>query len=59
MKTSNEIAFCVKCQSTHVGRDAWVDPVTDEVIASFDHMQCLDCGSESIDWKVEAEKVEA
>ena len=27
-----------------MGRDAWTDPVTGEVLSEFDHIQCTDCG---------------
>jgi hypothetical protein len=39
---------CQKCESDNVVKDAYVDANTDEVVTTFDAMQCLDCGSNDI-----------
>jgi hypothetical protein len=48
-------SVCKECKSTRIVWDAWVD-CDGMVVASFEHSECYDCGSEDIEHDVDQEE---
>lgn len=48
-------SVCKECKSTRIVWDAWVD-CDGMVVASFEHSECYDCGSEDIEHDVDQER---
>mgnify|MGYP006276260139 FL=1 len=46
MLKKNHYWACTNCGGTRLNQDAWVDPNTEKVIATFDDFYCKDCDTQ-------------